>query len=163
MGAGKTTVLGEASDILTAANIRHAAIDLDCVAFGHFPSAASADWATRNLTAVWNNCAAEGVTRLLLSEAVDSTQKRDRLRDAIPGAALVVCRLRAAAHTLQRRVRQRDPGMLQEEFVRRAATLDAALDAARVEDFTVDNDDRSVTDVAREVLIRAGWIKAAAV
>jgi hypothetical protein len=29
-----------------------------------------------------------------------------------------------------------------------------------VEDFTVVNDQRSVTDVAREVLERAGWIHA---
>lgn len=29
MGSGKTTVLGEASDILTASNIAHVALDLD--------------------------------------------------------------------------------------------------------------------------------------
>jgi hypothetical protein len=32
MGSGKTTVLGEASDLLTMANILHAAIDLDYLA-----------------------------------------------------------------------------------------------------------------------------------
>ena len=43
MGSGKTTVLGEASDLLAAAEILHAAIDLDTLALGHLPAAASHD------------------------------------------------------------------------------------------------------------------------
>ena len=38
MGSGKTTVLGEASDLLGAAEIIHAAIDLDSLALGHLPA-----------------------------------------------------------------------------------------------------------------------------
>jgi hypothetical protein len=49
--------------------------------------------------------------------------------------------------------------MHQEQFVTRSRTLDAALDAAHVEDFTTLNDERNVTDVAHEVLRRAGWIR----
>src|SRR5690349_23304571 len=36
MGAGKTTVLGEASDLLAASGIEHAAIDLDTLSIGLF-------------------------------------------------------------------------------------------------------------------------------
>jgi hypothetical protein len=48
--------------------------------------------------------------------------------------------------------------MLQEQLIRRVAELDGTLDAAAVEDFSVLNDDRSVTEVAREMLVRAGWL-----
>ena len=37
MGSGKTTVLAEASDLLAAADIPHAAIDLDALALAHLP------------------------------------------------------------------------------------------------------------------------------
>ena len=37
MGSGKTTVLGEASDLLTARGVVHAAIDGDALANGHLP------------------------------------------------------------------------------------------------------------------------------
>jgi gluconate kinase len=158
MGSGKTTVLAEASDVLTASGVVHAAIDLDVLGLGHLPAAPSHDLMIRNLAAVWNNYAAAGVTRLLLSEALDTSAKRERIREAVPGAQIVVCRLRARLETMQQRIRQREPGMLQEQFVARAGELEAALDAACVEDFSVENDGRSVTAVAREVLLRAGWL-----
>ena len=158
MGSGKTTVLGEASDLLRAAEILHAAINLDCLALGHLPAAAADDLLIRNLAAVWNNYAAAGITRLLLSEVLDTAAKRERLRQTIPGAEIVVCRLRATFNTMQQRIRLREPGMLQEEFVARIAELEASLDAGRVKDFSVQNDGRSVTEVAREVLVRAGWL-----
>jgi hypothetical protein len=44
------------------------------------------------------------------------------------------------------------------KFVARARELQQVLDAAQLEDFTVVNDGRSVTDVAHEVLQRAGWL-----
>jgi hypothetical protein len=158
MGAGKTTVLGEASDILRAADIPHVALDLDVLGVGHLPGAALDDLTVRNLAAVWNNYAAAGATRLLLSEALDTAAKRERLGKAIPAADIVVCRLRATLETMQQRVRLREPGMLQEQFVARVAELEASLEAARVEDFTVENEGRSVTEVAREILLRAAWL-----
>jgi hypothetical protein len=36
--------------------------------------------------------------------------------------------------------------------------LDAVLDQARVEDFTVTNDDRTPREIADEVVTRAGWL-----
>ena len=42
MGAGKTSVLAEASDILALGKIVHAAIDLDTLALAHLPSAVRA-------------------------------------------------------------------------------------------------------------------------
>jgi hypothetical protein len=43
-------------------------------------------------------------------------------------------------------------------FVRRVAQLDRILDVASLEDFSIQNDHTSVSDVARELLMRAGWL-----
>lgn len=158
MGSGKTTILGEASDLLAAAGVFHAAVDMDFLGLCHLPNGAPRDLATRNLAAVWKNYADLGVTRLLLAEALEGGEQREEIADAIPGAAILVCRLRARLGTMQARVRLREPGMLQERYVARVGELEASLDAARVEDFAVDNDERPATVVAREVLARASWL-----
>ena len=40
----------------------------------------------------------------------------------------------------------------------RTIELDAVLDHADVEDFTVNNDDRAPREIANEVVTRAGWL-----
>ena len=158
MGSGKTTVLVEASDLLAAADIPHAAIDLDALGIGYLPAGTTDELQTRNLAAVWRNYAAAGVTRLLVSEALDTGAKRAQLQGVIHEATIVVCRLRARLSTMEQRVRARELGILQERFVAQVAELEAALDAGQAEDFSVVNDGRSITEVAREVLVRAGWL-----
>lgn len=158
MGSGKTTILAEASDLLTGADIPHAAIDLDGLSLGHWLVPGCDDLAYRNLAAIWRNYAAAGIPRLLIGEAIDGPDKLERIRNAIPGGVLVVCRLRGRIETMRERVREREPGMLQRELVDRVAELEAALDASALDDFSVVNDGRSVTVVAREMLERAGWI-----
>lgn len=158
MGAGKTTVMAEASDILAAAGIVHAAIDMDTLGIAHVPDGAALDLACRNLASVWANYAQAGVTRLLLAEAIESGDDLDRIRRAIPEAQVVVCRLTASLETMERRVGVREPGMHHASFVGRVAELDARLDAARLEDFSLDNDAAVVTDIARAMLVRAGWM-----
>jgi len=155
LGAGKTTVMSEASDLLCAAGVDHAAIDLDTLTIGHLLHAASLT--RRNLAAIWHNYAAFGIRRVLLAGAIETAARLDEVRDAIPGAHIVVCRLRASVRTMQERVRWREPGMLQAELIERVSVLDAELDAAALHDFVVENDERPVTDVAREVLSMAGW------
>ena len=66
MGAGKSAVLGEASDILTLGNIAHAAIDVDALGLAHLPSVSSNnEMMYRNLKSVCKNYASIGVQRLL--------------------------------------------------------------------------------------------------
>jgi len=72
MGAGKTSILGEASDILALRGIVHAAIDLDALGLAHLPAAAGSDGVMyRNLQSVCENYASLGVNRLLLARAID--------------------------------------------------------------------------------------------
>lgn len=56
MGAGKTSVLGEASELLTPRQIVHAAIDVDALGLAHLPSVISKDEAMYcNLRSVCKN------------------------------------------------------------------------------------------------------------
>ena len=157
MGSGKTTVLGEVSDLLSARRISHAIIDLDAMAAVGLSKEAAAELSRRNLSAIYSHFIAAGLRHLLLAVAVETRAQLETLREAMPGANLVVCRLTASVPTMEQRLRVREPGIQQERFVARAGELERLLEAAAVEAFTVNNDDRSVTDVARDVLSRAGW------
>jgi predicted kinase len=160
MGAGKTTVMAEASDILSAGGAVHAAIDFDALSIAHLASGdAGDDLAYENLGCVWRNLAALAVDTLLLATAVVSRADLERIRIAVGAERCLVCRLRAPLAVMQDRVRVREPGMLQRQFVARSASLEQMLDAAALEDFTIVNDARPITDVAREMLVRAGWLE----
>lgn len=160
MGSGKTQVMGEASDILAARGIAHAAIDLDALGIVHFCAEPEKSHVVdRNLRCVWQNFAALGITRLLLARAMESREELVRCCGAVGAAEATVCRLTASLATMQQRVRLRETGMLQQQFVDRVAVLENILDVAKLEDFQVANENRPVTEAAEEVLIRAGWIK----
>ena len=73
MGSGKTTVMAEASDLLAAARVFHAAIDLDALATGHFPTTPPFDLQERNLASLWQNYASAGIRKLLIAEALDAS------------------------------------------------------------------------------------------
>jgi hypothetical protein len=159
MGAGKTSILAEASDILALRHIVHAAIDLDALGLAHLPSAADNDGAMyRNLESVCRNYAALGVTRILLARAMEDRAELESCRSVVAAANTQVCRLTAGIDTMQQRVKIRESGVLQREYVDRVALLEAILDRAQLEDFAVINENRPINEVAREMLIKAGWI-----
>jgi ribose 1,5-bisphosphokinase PhnN len=159
MGAGKTVVLGEASDILAQRQIVHAAVDLDALGLAHLPSAAPSDGVMYdNLRSICSNYAALGVQRFLVARAIEDDAQLKRCRDIIPAANAVVCRLTASVETMKRRVQMRESGISQPDYIARVAKLNVILDRAHVEDFTVSNEGRPLTEVATEVLVRAGWI-----
>ena len=159
MGAGKSTMLAEATDLLAARHVVHAAIDLDALAVGHVGDRARmAELMYRNLESVCRNYRAAGVDRALLAAAVETRGELDRLKVCLDAASLVVCRLRAPLSVMQQRVRLREPGLLQQTFVERVAVLETLLDAAALDDFSIASHDRSVTQTAAEMLERAGWL-----
>lgn len=159
MGAGKTAVLAEASDILALQDIAHAAIDVDALGLAHLPTAARNDEVMyRNLRSVCYNYASLGVTRFLLARALENSAELDLFRGIVSAATTVVCRLRASIETMEQRVKQRESGVSQREYVSRVAELNVILERARLEDFSVISENRSLTEVAHEMLVRAGWI-----
>jgi tRNA uridine 5-carbamoylmethylation protein Kti12 len=159
MGAGKTTVLGEASDILALRHIAHAAIDLDALGLAHLPSAASNDGVMyRNLQSVCKNYASLGVRRFLLARAMEDRAELELCRGVVSATNTVVCRLIASIEVMQQRVKMRELDISQRQYVARVAKLNVILDRAQLEDFTVTSESRSLTDVAHEMLVKAGWI-----
>jgi adenylylsulfate kinase-like enzyme len=159
MGAGKTTVLGEASDILTSRQISHAAIDLDALGLSHLPPAAANNAVMhRNLQSVCENYTSLGVRRFLLARAIEHRAELDLCRSIVSATNTVVCRLAATLETMQQRVKMRETGISQHEYVARVGILQAILDRAHLEDFTVTSENCSVTEVANQMLLKAGWI-----
>ena len=159
MGAGKTSVLAEASDILALRHIVHAAVDLDALSLAHLPSAAATDGVMYSyLQSICRNYAALGVTRLLLARAMETRAELELCRNMVSAGKTTVCRLTAGIDTMQQRVSKRESGILQQEFVDRVKILEAILDRARLEDFSVVNEGRPINNVAKEMLIKAGWI-----
>ncbi|HLV96378.1 MAG TPA: hypothetical protein VKS44_14395 [Candidatus Acidoferrales bacterium] len=159
MGAGKTAVLGEASDILAMRQIVHAAIDLDALGLAHLPSAAFSDGVMYdNLRSICRNYTALGVQRFLVARAIEDEAHLKLCRDILPAANTIVCRVTASIETVKRRVEMREFGISRQEYVARAVKLNAILDRARLEDFTVANENRPLTDVAIEILVKTKWI-----
>jgi hypothetical protein len=159
MGAGKTTVLAEASDILTLRNLAHAAIDLDALGLAHLPSGAGNDGVMyRNLQSVFKNYTSLGVRRFMLARAMENRAELEICRSVIPVTNTLVCRLTASIEAMQQRVKMRESGISQKVHVARVSNLSMILDHARLEDFTVANENRSLGQVAHEMLRKAGWI-----
>ena len=160
MGTGKTTVLFEASDLLSEAGIAHAAIDLDCLAVMHPQRGPHGQrLAFTNLAVVWPNYAVAGAERLIVAGVVEDRADLDKFRAAVPGAQPIVCRLIAPLSLMHERLRIREPGMFLNQALARAEELADILSRASVEDFAVDNGPgRSIGTVAREVLSLASWL-----
>lgn len=159
MGAGKSAVLAEASDLLARRRIAHAAVDLDALGLGWLASAEKNDRLMyRNLESVSKNYEAEGVRRILVARAMETREELEVCRSAVSAREVVVCRLSARIETMEQRVAARETGILRREFIARVAVLNCRLDGARLEDFTVANDNRPLTEVAQEALLKARWI-----
>ncbi len=141
MGAGKSSVLGEASDILAQQNIAHAALDLDAFGLAHLPSRASNHVVMyRNLQCVFKNYAALGVRRFLVARAIEDRATLECCRKAVFAKNTIVCRLTANVGTMRQRVKRRELGISRQQFVARVAKLNSILDRARLEDFIVSSE-----------------------
>ena len=157
MGAGKTSVLDEASDILALHGIAHAAIDLDALGLAHLPSAAGSDGVMyRNLQSLCVNYSSLGVRRLLLARAMEDRAELELCIGIVSASNTVVCRLTGSIETMEQRVTLRELGVSRGNYIARVAELNTTLDRAQLENFTLTNENRPLTDVAHELLVKAG-------
>jgi hypothetical protein len=158
VGVGKTTVLREADALLIEAGASHASVELEELARCWTVDAPKArtPLVLANLGALWRNYAAAGASRLLLSGLVERRADLDPLAEVVRGAVTLV-RLDAPLHVLEARVREREPGPPEAE-------LDGArwwaehLSRAQLEDHLVETEGRPAREIAREVLVLAGWL-----
>ena len=160
VGVGKTSVAGEVSALLERAKVPHAFVDMDSLRWS-YPSPPGDRFRTalalQNLAAVWANFRAAGAERLVLADVVESRGELEGYRAAVPGARIVVVRLRAPVETLTARVAAREQGLGREWHVARAAELAAQMDRDAVEDVLIETGGRTVAAIARAALERCGW------
>src|SRR5258708_18785604 len=157
MGAGKTSVLGEASDLLALRHITHAAIDLDALGLAYHPPVGDKNGLMyRNLRSVCKNYAALNVKRLLLARAIEDRAELELCSGIVSAKNTVVCRLAASIETMEQRVKMRESGVERRKYLGRVTELNAILDRAQLEDFTINSGNPSVTEVRRKCLSRLG-------
>lgn len=160
VGVGKSTVAVEISDALAALEVPNAAVDLDALVW-HWPPTSewNSDLMFEDLASLWPNYRAHGATRLVLARVLEDRAELARYRAAVPGAQITVCRLVAPEAVRVTRLRTRmPPGPSREWHLDRTVELESILGRLAYEEFTVENGDRPVRDVALEVLVRAGWV-----
>jgi len=164
VGVGKSTVAEAMGYELLAAKVPHANVDFDQLTACYPRPVDDQPWGTKlglaNLAAMWTNYEAAGARRLIIARVIESRAELEGFRQAVPGAEILVVRLRATPATLQARVRTRGPWWDMEWHLARAVELAAQMDAQPMEDLLVETDDRDPVTVARDVLHRAGWLGA---
>jgi chloramphenicol 3-O-phosphotransferase len=105
---------------------------------------------------MWQNFRAVGVERLIVTRVLETRALIRRVEDAVPGAEVVVVRLRAPLEIVRARIRARDGDHL-EWSLASAEYLVPAMDAQPVEDYLIDNSSTSIDETARVVLSVVGW------
>ena len=160
VGVGKSTVASQASLLLRQADVPHALVDLDAIEIC-WPVPADDPWnerlSHRNLACMWANFREAGAERLLLVRVLEDRSLLRKVAAAVPGAEITVVRLHAPLEVLQARIRSReavDPSW----FLGAAAHTAEVFEQAHVEDYLIDNESRSVPEVAAELLRRTGWL-----
>lgn len=161
VGVGKTTVGSEISELLNGQETPHALVDMDCLRDCH-PSRANDPFHTvlgmKNLAAMWPNFQAVGAQRLVIVDVLEARSDLEHYRAAIPGAAILVVRLRASVPTLLSRVERRQMWSGREWHLHRAAELAAQMERDRVEDILIDTEGKSPVTIAQEILTQSGWM-----
>ncbi len=158
-GVGKSSVAAEASQILARADIRHAVIEGDNLDQAYpQPWRDGIDLAEQNLAAMWKNYRAIGYSRLIFTNTV-SVMQITALSAALgvdtrASAILLTATDATAAH----RLAQREIGTALEEHIDRSNAAARKLDAADSTVSRIATDDRSVAEIAHDVLVRAGWL-----
>ena len=91
MGSGKTSVLAEASDLLTLQKIPHAQIDLDALGGAYLSEGVrSNDTMHENLASISQNYARLGLTHFLVARAIESRAELEECRRAVGATETIV-------------------------------------------------------------------------
>jgi adenylylsulfate kinase len=162
IGVGKTTLAEAISEELHDRGIRHALIDLDWLGQvyptpeGHDPY--SYQLALQNLKEVWPNFQAVGAERVVVAGTLLNEDHRDRLSGAL-NLPLSVVLLEAPQEILEARIKQRNSGRLQKDFLARTGQVAADIKAANIHDLLVANHGHDPRGISLDVLKLVGWLR----
>lgn len=163
-GVGKTTVGWEVSAQLAAAGVAHAYIEGDMVGQVHPAPPGDPDRmhvTERTLAAIWGNYARLGCRRLVYTRTVCVLPEYGEMvqRALATEVRLIRVLLTASDTTAVERLVRREKGSRLEAELQTTAQKAPMLDArAPSGTIRVGTDDRSVTDIAKEVMAASGWL-----
>jgi len=158
-GAGKSSVAAEAHQMLARADVRHAVIEGDNLDQAYpEPWRAGVDLAEQNLAAMWKNYRAAGYSRLIFTNTVSVLRVRELAAALGTEVQPFTVLLTATDATTAHRLAQREIGTALKQHIERSNVAARKLDAAPDTVLRIASDGRSVSDVAHEVLTRAGWL-----
>lgn len=156
LGCGKTSVSVSAGELLDAAAIPNAVIDLDwlCWAGPALPHHELIAVMCDNLTSLRRRYSHAGIHTLALCRAVTSHAEIDSIRAAV-GGHLVAFRLSVPADLRADRLRAR----ANSKDLAESAAIDLAHESEQIRHIpAVKNHGRSAELTAHEVLTRLGWL-----
>jgi hypothetical protein len=158
LGAGKTAVAKEVITIASAVGLHAAAIDLDWLGWTTEATGGVDDLIARNLAAIAANYVALGIDHLVLARGIVNPDGLEVVSAALPGWKLEVVRLNATTGTMEHRIRARDSGAELEEHLAQVGEIAQRVREATPSAHVVVNEQRALRDVARDVMLAAGWI-----
>ena len=159
-GVGKSTVGYEIHAQLSATGVQHFLIEGDNLDMA-YPPPWEHSLAEKNLTAVWANYHALGYRRMIYTNTASVLKKViTDLTAAIgddPHVTAVL--LRCSDTTAHHRLSQREIGTALDQHVERSALMARTLDERTPRwAHRVQTDDRTVADIAAEIIGLAGWV-----
>ena len=161
VGVGKTSVAQELSGQLEQRSISHTIVDLDNLA-QTYPRPKDDPFgqilALENLKALWTNARARGVQNLVVARVIESAEGARRVADAVGACRVKIVQLTASDDTLLQRVRRREIGSGQSWHEARALELSEKLSKADFSDLVVNTDQRTLSDIAREIFEAFNWL-----
>jgi hypothetical protein len=159
VGSGKTTLAEEAGELLRAAGVAHAVIELDWLAWCSPPrddAAVRRQVLLDNLRSVRSNYEQAGIDRFIVIGSILSPEHLRAIERALALSPTVV-RVSAPLELIADRIDQRDPGSKTIGSLADLAAFDERVRAAVPDCPCVDNADANVVHAARRVLQVAGW------
>lgn len=152
VGVGKTSVAEAIAQILTEHEMPHAFIDRDALSYS-WPQRGpfNEEVARKNIQTVWQNFKEAGAERLIVAGVIEKASGLEWYRAALD-RGMVVVRLTATQEVRTSRLRLRNTGPSLEWHLYRTGELDAILDEADLDAFIVENGERTVSEVAHEIL-----------
>ena len=161
VGVGKSTLAAAIAGVLSNRGVPNAYIDMDELRRSwpappddRFNSSLALD----NLSSVSTNFVRAGVQRLVVAGVVETARDRSGYASAL-GMPLVMCRLRVTRDVLAARLLARHTDEAELRWhLDRAPELDLVLDAACLDDHSIDVSTSTIANAAEEVLGLVGWI-----
>jgi adenylylsulfate kinase len=159
VGSGKTTLAKETGELLRAAGVAHAVIELDWLSWCSPPgdgAPARRQLLLDNLRSVRSHYQQAGIDRFVLAGSIVSPEHLRGVDRAL-ALPLTIVRVSAPLEVIANRVDRRDPASKTIASVADLAAFDERVRAAVPDCPHVDNSDADVVETARRVLHAAGW------